>query len=99
MLVLGNGRNGPGSESKAPQDGGNGAKPARAAITYSYEGPDMRGHVEALTEKKAKHLGMGGPERVQRQHDSDKLTVRERLDLLFDEGTFLEYGLLAPPQS
>ncbi|MDQ4124845.1 MAG: hypothetical protein M3134_04485, partial [Actinomycetota bacterium] len=72
---------------------------ARSSVTYSYEGPEMREHVAALAERKAKHLGMGGPERIQRQHDAGKLTARERLDLLFDEGTFLEHGLLAHHQS
>ena len=71
----------------------------RSSITYSYDGPEMREHVAALAERKAKHLGMGGPERVRRQHDSGKLTVRERLALLFDEGTFFEHGLLAHHQS
>src|SRR5688572_26380445 len=52
-----------------------------------------------LAEKKAKNREMGGAERVQRQHDQSKLTVRERLDLLFDEGTFVEFGLLAHHQS
>ena len=34
----------------------------------------------------------GGPEKVQKQHSSGKLTARERLDLLFDPGTFTEIG-------
>ncbi|HWT92070.1 MAG TPA: carboxyl transferase domain-containing protein [Solirubrobacteraceae bacterium] len=38
---------------------------------------------------------MGGPERVQRQHDRGRLTVRERVDRLFDDGTFHETGELA----
>ena len=59
----------------------------------------MRDAVDALNEKKEKYRGMGGPERVQRQHDSGKLTVRERLEILFDEGTVLEYGILAHHQS
>jgi acetyl-CoA carboxylase carboxyltransferase component len=71
----------------------------RSSITYSYEGPEMREHVEMLAERKAKHLGMGGPERIQRQHDAGKLTARERVGLLFDEGSFLEQGLLAHHQS
>ena len=71
----------------------------RSSITYSYEGPEMREHVTMLAERKAKHLGMGGPERIQRQHDAGKLTARERVDLLFDEGSFLEQGLLAHHQS
>lgn len=38
---------------------------------------------------------MGGDEPVARQRERGKLTVRERLDLLFDPGTFVESGLLA----
>ncbi len=36
---------------------------------------------------------MGGEERVQKQHESGKLTARERLDLFFDAGTFRELGM------
>jgi acetyl-CoA carboxylase carboxyltransferase component len=42
-------------------------------------------------EKKIKSLG--GPERVEKQHKSGKLTARERLDLLFDTGSFHELDL------
>lgn len=35
---------------------------------------------------------MGGPARVKRQHALGKLTARERLDYLLDEGTFEEIG-------
>ena len=38
---------------------------------------------------------MGGPERVQEQHELGRLTVRERIDLLTDEGSFRERGALA----
>src|SRR4051794_6510763 len=38
---------------------------------------------------------MGGPDLVERQHSLGKLTARERLDLLFDEGSFVETGLYA----
>jgi len=38
---------------------------------------------------------MGGEERVARQHASGRLTVRERVARLFDEGTFHETGALA----
>jgi acetyl-CoA carboxylase carboxyltransferase component len=68
-------------------------------VSYTYEGPDLRGHVETLNEQRAKNLAMGGPERVERQHSHNKLTARERVDLLFDEGTFGEMGLLAHHQS
>ena len=38
---------------------------------------------------------MGGPDLVARQRSLGKLPVRERLDLLLDPGTFVEYGMLA----
>nr|WP_326166516.1 acyl-CoA carboxylase subunit beta [uncultured Oscillibacter sp.] len=34
----------------------------------------------------------GGPVRVRRQHSAGKLTARERLEILFDPGTFVELG-------
>jgi acetyl-CoA carboxylase carboxyltransferase component len=38
---------------------------------------------------------MGGEERVERQHRSGRLTVRERIARLFDQGTFHETGAIA----
>ncbi|HEV7844876.1 MAG TPA: carboxyl transferase domain-containing protein, partial [Thermoleophilaceae bacterium] len=38
---------------------------------------------------------MGGEERVARQHASGRLTVRERIDRLFDSGSFHETGGIA----
>jgi acetyl-CoA carboxylase carboxyltransferase component len=38
---------------------------------------------------------MGGEERVERQHASGRLTVRERIDRLFDAGSFHETGAIA----
>ena len=38
---------------------------------------------------------MGGPEKIARQHDAGRLTVRERLERLLDEGSFREIGELA----
>jgi len=46
--------------------------------------------LEDLRQKKAKILAGGGTSRIEKQHKSGKLTARERLDLLFDEGTFIE---------
>ncbi|MBU1564491.1 MAG: methylmalonyl-CoA carboxyltransferase [Proteobacteria bacterium] len=45
---------------------------------------------EILLKKKEKiHLG-GGLKRIEKQHSSGKMTARERLLHLFDEGTFIE---------
>ncbi len=51
--------------------------------------------VDDLTARKEQALGLGGPDRVERQHSLGKLTVRERLELLLDPGTWVEYGMLA----
>lgn len=39
----------------------------------------------------------GGPKAIERQHKRGKLTARERIDLLFDHGTFQELNLWATP--
>ncbi|MCI2413730.1 MAG: acyl-CoA carboxylase subunit beta [Candidatus Aramenus sp.] len=46
--------------------------------------------VEQLRELKAKAYQGGGEERIKAQHQKGKLTARERLALLFDEGSFNE---------
>jgi methylmalonyl-CoA decarboxylase subunit alpha len=56
---------------------------------------DLREVAEDLTARRTDALAMGGEQLVARQHGLGKLTVRERLDLLFDQGTFVEAGLLA----
>ncbi len=33
----------------------------------------------------------GGVKRIEKQHAAHKLTARERIELLFDHGTFVEY--------
>ncbi len=50
-------------------------------------------HAE-LERRNAAALEGGGPERAKRQHDAGKLSARERLDLLLDEGTFEELDRL-----
>jgi propionyl-CoA carboxylase beta chain len=39
---------------------------------------------------RAESLQGGGPERIEKQHATGKLTARERLELLLDEGSFVE---------
>ncbi len=39
----------------------------------------------------------GGPEKIEAQHAQEKLTARERLALLIDEGTFVELGIHGRP--
>ena len=49
--------------------------------------------LEELKRRAEKALGMGGPDKVKRQHDQGKLTARERIARLLDPGTFLEVGM------
>src|SRR5437899_10962502 len=56
---------------------------------------DWKPLVESLRGREERAHEMGGAERVERQHSLGKLTVRERLDLLLDPGTWVEFGLLA----
>src|SRR5881394_4254933 len=51
--------------------------------------------VGELKARRDRALEMGGADRVVRQRELGKLTVRERLDLLLDPGSWVEYGLLA----
>ncbi len=55
----------------------------------------LRPLVEDLHERRAKAKLGGGEERIARQHAQEKLTARERLDLLLDDGTFTELGIHA----
>jgi len=55
----------------------------------------MKELVEDLKARRERALGMGGAEAIAKQHAEGKLTVRERIDRLFDEGSFNEIGLLA----
>src|SRR5947209_16542390 len=41
----------------------------------------------------------GGQEKIDAQHAAEKLTARERIALLIDEGTFVELGIHGRPHS
>jgi acetyl-CoA carboxylase carboxyltransferase component len=51
--------------------------------------------LDELARREALARAMGGEERVARQHASGRRTVRERIERLFDPGTFHETGALA----
>ncbi len=51
--------------------------------------------MEAWEGKRAAALMMGGPDKVEKQHAKGRLTARERIDNLLDEGSFFEFGMLA----
>ena len=61
---------------------------ASVFMTWQPELDDLRRRQE-LAER------MGGPDKIRRQHEAGRLTVRERLAELLDDGSFHEVGALA----
>ena len=55
--------------------------------------------IDEIRKRRIVALGMGGLDRVAKQHAQRKKSARERLDLLLDPGSFTELGLLATHQS
>lgn len=65
------------------------------------DGPQSPDGLDALLPHEALErelLDAARPEKVAKQHGRGKLTARERIDLLVDEGTFAEIGALARPE-
>ncbi len=54
--------------------------------------------IEHLRQQKAEAQLGGGQKRIEAQHQKGKLTARERLDLLLDEGSFQEVDMLVRHQ-
>jgi acetyl-CoA carboxylase carboxyltransferase component len=57
----------------------------------------LRPLVEDLHARRERARLGGGEEKIAKQHAAEKLTARERLDLLIDAGTFTELGIHARP--
>ncbi len=56
--------------------------------------PKIEEFIDILEQKQEKIAAGGGEQRIQRQHEMGKLTARERLEKLFDPGTFVELDML-----
>jgi len=54
----------------------------------------MKEKIKSLNDKKALAYLGGGESRIKRQHEKKKLTARERVNYLLDEGSFEELGVL-----
>ena len=67
------------------------------AETEAGQETGMQGLVRDLHDRREKAKLGGGPEKIEKQHASGKLTARERIDLLVDEGTFVEMGIHGRP--
>jgi len=50
----------------------------------------MKDKLKELKEKELEAEIAGGMQRIEKQHAQGKLTARERLNLLLDEGSFVE---------
>ena len=57
----------------------------------------MRSLVDDLHAQRERIRLGGGAEKIARQHAADKLTARERLELLIDSGSWVELGIHAQP--
>ncbi|HXH19534.1 MAG TPA: acyl-CoA carboxylase subunit beta [Chitinophagales bacterium] len=53
----------------------------------------MKDQLKLLGSKRAEALRGGGEDKIKKQHEKGKLTARERIQLLLDEGTFEEIGM------
>jgi len=51
--------------------------------------------MKLFQEKKQHQLAMGGEKKLKARKGEGKLNARERIDCLFDPGTFMELGLFA----
>lgn len=51
-------------------------------------------YITELNNRRARSKAGGGEKRIEKQHSAGKLTARERLDVLFDENTFVEVDSL-----
>ena len=67
------------------------------AVPETTVGSPLRTLVEDLHERRRVAALGGGEEKIAKQHERDKLTARERLALLIDEGTFVELGIHGRP--
>src|SRR3989441_2715978 len=58
-------------------------------------GMDWQKELDELRRREELAERLGGPERVKRQHDGGRYTIRERIATLVDPGTFHELGKIA----
>jgi acetyl-CoA carboxylase carboxyltransferase component len=65
--------------------------------TTDAAGDGLRRKTEELHGRRAAAKLGGGEEKVERQHERGKLTARERIELLCDEGSFVEMGIHGRP--
>jgi acetyl-CoA carboxylase carboxyltransferase component len=69
---------------------------ARGRVTPYFEATmSWNDEIDELRRRESLALQMGGPDKVARQHEFGKLTIRERIAAISDAGSFHEIGTLA----
>src|SRR5690242_7933874 len=68
-------------------------------MTSKQQQKSARTKLDLLRERKLKAEQGGGAARIEKQHQSGKMTARERLEFLLDEGTFEEFDKLVVHRS
>src|SRR5437588_4268777 len=81
---------------KAQGDGGGSIGTPKSVTGTVAPMPDhpMNERIEELAARKDQARKAGSPRAVQRQHDRGKMTARERVEYLLDEGSFQELDML-----
>jgi len=68
-------------------------------MTSKQQPKHSRSKLDVLREKSQQAEQGGGPERLAKQHSAGKLTARERIEFLLDEGSFEEFDKLVVHRS
>ena len=68
-------------------------------MTAEKRQPTTQIKLEQLKERSQRSEEGGGAARIEKQHATGKMTARERLDFLLDEGTFEEFDKLVVHRS
>src|SRR5688572_20878801 len=68
-------------------------------MTSKQQPKQTKSKLEQLQERSRQAEAGGGPERIEKQHATGKLTARERIEFLLDEGSFEEFDKLVVHRS
>src|SRR6185436_686464 len=68
-------------------------------MTSKQQPKQSKSKLEVLKERSRQAESGGGADRVEKQHAAKKMTARERIEFLLDEGTFEEFDKLVVHRS
>jgi acetyl-CoA carboxylase carboxyltransferase component len=81
------------TDKKDKKDDGKKPEGAKRAVIKDVTAKSTIGRIQLLKDLRARAQQGGGTEAIDKQHEKGKLTARERIDLLMDEGTFQEVDM------